>query len=195
MVPPGSHALDPEVRLVVVVRPGPRGFEGGVGSQPGSASEPFRLGAGDRRRLSPDAHDRQVAVRAGPGDPTGPDHAGVSPRGAERGAADGITLPSASVRPGTQSLVRGGRVGYLHVSGDGDQHVGDAICRPKGWAGGEVGSGAYLARRRARHARLSTGSIHERHGGGSGTIDGCCARDLWSAHLPQDDIIVLEAQR
>ena len=182
MVPPGSHALDPEVRLVVVVRPGPRGFEGGVGSQPGSASEPFRLGAGDRRSLSPDAHDRQVAVRAGPGDPTGPDHAGVSPRGAEGGAADGITLPSASVRPGTQSLVRGGGVGYLHVSGDGGSTRGDAICRPKGWAGGgEVGSGAYLARRRARHARLSTGSIHERHGGGSGTIDVCCERDLWSA--------------
>ena len=56
--------------------------------------------------------------------------------------------------------------------------------------GAEVGSGAYLARRRARHARLSTGSIHERHGGGSGTIDVCCARDLWSARRP-DDIIQL----
>ena len=139
MVPPGSHALDPEVRLVVVVRPGPRGFEGGVGSQPGSASEPFRLGAGDRRRLSPDAHDRQVAVRAGPGDPTGPDHAGVSPRGAERGAADGITLPSASVRPGTQSLVRGGRVGYLHVSGDGGSTRGGCDLPTQGLGGGGCG--------------------------------------------------------
>ena len=101
--PPGSHALDPEVRPVIVIRPRARGCERRVGREPRPAPEP--LGDG-RRAMRPDARDRQcpVSVRAGAGDPPGPDHAGISLRGAEGGAAGGFMFPGASVRPRTQRL-------------------------------------------------------------------------------------------
>lgn len=101
--PPGSHALDPEVRPVIVIRPRARGCERRVGREPRPAPEPL---GDDRRAMRPDARDRQcpVSVRAGAGDPPGPDHAGISLRGAEGGAAGGFMLPGASVRPRTQRL-------------------------------------------------------------------------------------------
>ena len=85
----------------------------------------------------------------------------------------------------------------MHVSGVGDQHVGDAICRPKGWAGvvrsvrGRTSLVVVLDMPVCRRARYTNAMAVDP---GRST---CAARVICGAPDRPDDIIpvVLEAQR